>query len=143
MLPKEVSQEFLKVAKRVAIVVLLLASSAFLIGNNDVVLGIIIGGFMGIINFRLLAINTTQLMEFQDPNSARIRAIIQYVIRYIMTGGILYVGFITPELSFTAMVIGLLLVKYVILFDGVYVALKNVILEFWKNQKLKYERRDS
>lgn len=143
MLPKEVNHVFFIVAKRVALVVAILASSAFLMNNNDVVLGIIIGGVMGIANLRLLALNTTQLMEFQDPNSARVRAIIQYVIRYIMTGGILYVGFITPELSFTAMVIGLLLVKYVILFDGVYASLKNVITEFWKNQKLKYERRDS
>lgn len=143
MLPKEVSHEFFKISKRVALIVALLACSAFLIGNNDVGLGIIIGGFMGIVNFRLLAINTTQLMEFREPNSARVRAIIQYTIRYIMTGGILYVGFVTPELSFTAMVIGLLLVKYVILFGGIYVSLKNVIEEFWKNLKLKYERRDS
>lgn len=143
MLPTEVSQEFSRIVKRVLKVCGVLAISATIFGNIDAALGIIIGGVMSVLNFRLMAISAVQIVDLKDPVVARGRAVVKYLIRYALAGGVLYVAFITPEISFAAVAVGLLLVKYAILFDGVINSAKNAIFEFWKNQKLKYERRDS
>ncbi|SET16560.1 ATP synthase subunit I [Anaerobranca gottschalkii] len=143
MLPKEVHNEFFKIAKRVVLVVGILGFSAFSIGNIDVAVGVVAGGVISILSFRLMALAALQLVELNDPQKAKARAIINYLIRYILYAGVLYVGFVTPEINFVGIVVGLLMVKFVILFDGVYYSIKNYIQEFWKRQKLKYERRDS
>ncbi|SHJ80541.1 ATP synthase I chain [Anaerobranca californiensis DSM 14826] len=143
MLPKEVHIEFLKISKRVVLVVSILAISSFSIGNTDVALGVLTGGLISILSFRLMALAALQLVEIKDPQKAKARAIINYLIRYILYAGILYVGFVTPELNFVGIVVGLLMVKFAILFDGIYYSIKNFIQEFWKGQKLKYERRDN
>lgn len=142
MLPKEVHSEFLRIAKRVVLVVGILGISAFSIGNKDVALGVLIGGLISVLSLRLMALAALQIVELKDPQKARARAIINYLIRYILYAGVLYVGFITPEINFVGIVVGLLMVKFTILFNGVYYFMKNHIQEFWEKQKLKYERRD-
>jgi hypothetical protein len=142
LLPKEVHSEFLRIAKRVVLVVGILGISAFSIGNKDVALGVLIGGLISVLSLRLMALAALQIVELKDPQKARARAIINYLIRYILYAGVLYVGFITPEINFVGIVVGLLMVKFTILFNGVYYFMKNHIQEFWEKQKLKYERRD-
>ncbi|QNO15168.1 ATP synthase subunit I [Alkalicella caledoniensis] len=143
MLPQNVEAEFKKIAKRVTIVVLLLATSAFVFSNISVVWGIIIGGMMAITNFRLIALSTVQILELTSPTQAKAKAIVKYLIRASLTIGVMYVSFTNDWISFPALVVGLLLVKYIILFEAVYLFVKNSMKEFFHKQKLKYERGDN
>lgn len=143
MLPQNVEAEFKKIAKRVTIVVLLLATSAFVFSNISVVWGIIIGGMMAITNFRLIALSTVQILELTSPTQAKAKAIVKYLIRAFLTIGVMYVSFTNDWISFPALVVGLLLVKYIILFEAVYLFVKNSMKEFFHKQKLKYERGDN
>ncbi len=143
MLPEEAQNHFIKVIKRVSIIITFLGTSALIFRNFTVFWGIIIGGVMAIINFRLIAISTVQILELSDPTQAKEKAIVKYIIRAILTIGVMYVAFTNHNINFAALAVGLLLVKYVILFDAVITSGKTGMQDFFKNLKLKYERGEN
>lgn len=142
MLPQNVTYEIIKVTKRVMIVVALLAISAFFFTNTQAVWGIIIGGVMAIINFRLIAISTVQTLELTNPAEAKVKVTVKYLTRAFLTIGVMFVAFTNEGISFPALVVGLLLVKYIILAEAVFLSLRNNLSTFFEKQKIKYERRD-
>lgn len=111
--------EYIQVQKqiltRTLVLIMVLATSAFIFGRTPAAYGVLVGGILAMLNFRLLALGVVRLLENTDPNAARVQATIRYAIRYSLTALVLYTISLYPQIDLLAAAVGLLLVKFVIL----------------------------
>ena len=111
--------EYIQVQKqiltRTLVLIMVLAASAFIFGRTPAAYGVLVGGILAMLNFRLLALGVVRLLENTDPNAARVQATIRYAIRYSLTALVLYTISLYPQIDLLAAAVGLLLVKFVIL----------------------------
>lgn len=111
--------EYIQVQKqiltRTLVLIMVLAASAFIFGRTPAAFGVLVGGILAMLNFRLLALGVVRLLENTDPNAARVQATVRYVIRYSLTALVLYTISLYPQIDLLAAAVGLLLVKFVIL----------------------------
>lgn len=111
--------EYIRVQKqiltRTLVLLMALAASAFIFGRTPAAFGVLVGGILAMLNFRLLALGVVRLLENTDPNAARVQATVRYVIRYSLTALVLYTISLYPQIDLLAAAVGLMLVKFVIL----------------------------
>jgi hypothetical protein len=103
---------------RAAVIALVLAGLAALSGRWPAALSVLVGCFVSILNFRLLALGIIKLLDL-SPHAARVQAVIRYIIRYTLTILVLWSVNSNPSMNLYAAVVGLLLIKVAILGEAV------------------------
>ncbi|WP_353893157.1 ATP synthase subunit I [Proteinivorax hydrogeniformans] len=128
MLPLLAKKTFQKNAFITFMVMSVVAVLMALQGEFHVVYGIFLGGIMAIVNFGILSISVTILLEREGPQ--KFWWVIHSLIRSLLTIGILFLSFTNDGISFFATAIGLLSVKYVILLTGIYQSFKQKVIKW-------------
>lgn len=85
--------------------------------------GTFFGSMFSMLNFRLLALTLERAVS-KGPRKARNYAMSRYMVRYILTGIVLFVGFRAPYIEVVGVIAGLLIVKAVIFVDQIWIAPK-------------------
>lgn len=80
-----------------------------------IVKGFVFGGSIGVLNFLLLG-NTIVKALKKNSRSASVFVRINYFVRYIIIGVVLFVSVKAEYINAISVLIGLLLVKYIIVF---------------------------
>jgi len=111
----------LNILKKVLVVLFLLIGTSVLVFDDyiTIILGLIFGAAIGMLNFFQLA-NTLDRAVKMAPEKAKGFSTSRYMIRYIITGVVLYVSVTNPNIHILGTVIGLVLIKFVILFTNLF-----------------------
>lgn len=100
----------------VLVICLLIILSIFLFEDYmPIVKGFVFGGSIGVLNFLLLG-NTIVKALKKNSRSATVFVRINYFVRYIIIGVVLFVSVKAEYINAISVLIGLLLVKYIIVF---------------------------
>lgn len=75
--------------------------------------GVLFGGVVGLLFFRLIYLNITKVLDGKVKNM-RGYIFINYIVRYIITGFILYIAAVSEYISLYTCFLGLLNIKIVI-----------------------------
>lgn len=102
------------IQKRVLTILAVISGLSLLSGNDAWMWGILLGGFCALAHFRTICMITEKVVDL-TVTGARIRAVSGYLFRYVINALILAYSYFQSNLSFLAVVIGLLLVKIVII----------------------------
>ena len=129
------------VEKRVLIIVGFLAISFYIINANSWALGIMLGGFASLLYLRAISVVAKTIIGTNEK-IARISTIASFAFRQLLTVSLLGISFFRSEISFPAVVIGLLLVKIVIIAKSVQEKWQDSLNQQIKNVKDKLERRN-
>ena len=129
------------VEKRVLIIVGFLAISFYIINANSWALGIMLGGFASLLYLRAISVVAKTIIGTNEK-IARISTIASFAFRQLLTVSLLGISFFRDEISFPAVVIGLLLVKIVIIAKSVQEKWQDSLNQQIKNVKDKLERRN-
>lgn len=109
-------EQFNIIRIHVLVTCLLIILSIFLFKDcMPIVKGFIFGGSIGVLNFLLLG-NTIVKALKMSSHSAKIFVRINYLVRYIIIGVVLFVSVKAEYINAISVLIGLLLVKYIIVF---------------------------
>lgn len=99
--------------------ILIIISFVFFENAMTWVKGYIFGGLIGILNFMQLA-KTMEKAVTMHPAKARSYASVRYFIRYAIVAIVLIVALKADYIHALAVVIGLLLIKFIILFTNLF-----------------------
>ncbi len=129
------------IEKRVLLFTALLAIVFFFSGLIDWVWGVILGALSSLMYFRAIAVVAENIVD-TNPKAARISTIASYVLRQMLNAVLLAVSYFRDELSFPAVVIGLILVKTIIIAKSAQERWQYLLDDQIKSIKDKLERRD-
>ena len=87
----------------ILIIIILLATSNF---NKPIFIGLLFGSIFSVLNFRLLAINVQNSLK-RESNKAQLYAASRYLIRFVLTGLVIYVSVKAPYINVIGTAIGL------------------------------------
>lgn len=90
--------------------------SSLLTQNLPIILGIVIGSFLGILNFKALILTTQRGIK---AKRVKLYLFISYLLRLTILGLILIIIFSTKIINFIAVIVGLSLVMLAICVEGV------------------------
>lgn len=109
------------IIRKVIIVDFLLVGLTVLVFDDymPVIFGLIFGTAIGVLNFMQLSSTLTQAVKM-DPTKAKGYTTSRYMIRYIITGVVLYVSVLNPKVHVIGTLIGLVLIKFVVLFTNLF-----------------------
>ncbi|MTI93982.1 MAG: ATP synthase subunit I [Firmicutes bacterium] len=124
---------------RTTLLALTLAVFALIFSRGSAALGVLIGAIISVLNFRLLANKTRQVLENTNPGAAQVQAFVGYLVRYLLYAGVLYVVSLNPEVDFFAAIVGILLVKAVIIIEAIAVSVRQATA---KLLSARWERGD-
>ncbi|MDR5659719.1 ATP synthase subunit I [Serpentinicella sp. ANB-PHB4] len=83
------------------------------------VVGMLFGTIIAILNFRLLYITLNKALNMSD-SKAKFYAASRYLIRYALTGIVIYISIIRPHIHVLGTIIGLITIKFVIIKKGLF-----------------------
>lgn len=129
------------IEKRVLLITALLVIVFFFSGLNDWVWGIIVGAFSSLMYFRAIAVVAENIVN-TNPKAARIGTTASYIMRQLLNAALLAVSYFRDELSFPAVIMGLVLVKIVIIAKSAQERWQYLLDDQIKSIKDKLERRD-
>ena len=129
------------IEKSVLMIVAVIATLSLISGQRSFMWGIIVGGLCSLMHFRTICMVAERVID-TDKRRARLSTVVGYSARYIVNAGILAYSYFLPTLSFSGVIIGLLLVKIVIIARTLRNQWKDVLDSQLKNIKNKFERRE-
>lgn len=111
----------LKISKRVLIIIAIfsLIFYFFMEKSGPAILGLIFGGIISIVSFKLMDNTLTKALGLPE-NKARAYTMKHYILRFIIYFVVLLVAALADYLSILTTLIGLMLVKYVIIFSNIF-----------------------
>lgn len=112
------------------IFLVIVMSILFTLNNFDLksmILGLTFGSIIAILNFRLLAISIQKSVDM-PPSKAQVYSGLQYSIRMFIIFVVLIISAKQPHLNILGVALGLLGIKFIILFD------KFVIQKFFRKE---------
>lgn len=80
--------------------------------------GLTLGVLFSVLSFRLLSLTLERAVRM-EPRRAAAYAASRYVLRYVLTAGILYLSIVKDHINIIGTIIGLLLIKLVILVNNI------------------------
>ncbi len=89
---------------------LLMLLGGLITGSMPFVLGILLGSGYGIINFKLIQLILEKAIKM-PPNKAQSYVQIRYLLRYLLTGVVIYLAIIAPFFDVVGLIIGLFAIK--------------------------------
>lgn len=118
---KETAELQIKIIKIDLVILSILIIISFVFFENAMmwVKGYIFGGLIGILNFMQLA-KTMEKSVTMHPAKARSYASVHYFIRYAVVAVVIIVALKADYLNALAVIIGLLLIKFIILFTNLF-----------------------
>jgi len=78
--------------------------------------GLFFGSIFGVLNFKLLALTLEKSVK-KGPSKARNYVMSRYMVRYVLTAIVLFVGFRANYIHVIGVIVGIFLVKVVIFID--------------------------
>ncbi|MFP4456780.1 MAG: ATP synthase subunit I [Clostridia bacterium] len=129
------------VEKRVLIIVGFLAVGFYIIQAQSWSLGIMLGGFASIMYLRAISVVAKTVIGTNEK-IAKISTIASFAFRQLLTISLLGISFFRDEISFPAVVLGLLLVKIIIISKSVQEKWQDSLNQQIKNIRNKLERRN-
>lgn len=115
------NQYFNKIVIRV-LILLALESILFFVFSEQylpLITGVIVGGIFNLIFFKIIHLNIISAIE-KTPSQAKRIMVINYIIRYIISGILLFVSAKSIYLDFFTTALGLLSVKIVVYIYNLY-----------------------
>ena len=115
------NQYFNKIVIRV-LILLALESILFFVFSEQylpLITGVIVGGIFNLIFFKIIHLNIISAIE-KTPIQAKRMMVINYIIRYIISGILLFVSAKSIYLDFFTTALGLLSVKIVVYIYNLY-----------------------
>lgn len=111
----------IKVAKGVLLINLIIAIISIFAFDTwlPFIRGLAFGTFIGILNFRLLALTIEKSVQL-PPNKAQMYAGSRYIIRYLITAVVLIVSLKADYINVIGTIIGLVSIKAVVLRMGLF-----------------------
>lgn len=103
--------------------------------NYPSVLAMLVGLIISFLLFRLKKIQISQALDMGNKANRFIRN--RYFINYLIYFAFLYVAYKNPNLDFLGAIIGLLLLRYTIIF----MAIIDIVKEKWQNKIKELEER--
>ncbi len=91
----------------------------FLDNPKTFITGIVFGSLIAILNFRLLALTTEKAVKLPE-DKARTYAASRYVIRYIISGLVIFVSLKAEHINALGTVIGLISIKPIVFKEGLF-----------------------
>ena len=120
---KEIPSQYLaykiKIMKKAFLVIFAL-SFATLLFSKEFSFGFFVGGFISVANFLLLWKNILKMREF-SLNKAKRFIISKFLVMYFIMGLALFIGITKGVLAFAGVATGLLVIKFAIFIDGMFV----------------------
>jgi len=107
---------------RKVIIVDFFVIALFLLFSKDympLVMGVVFGTAIGLLNFMQLG-NTLERAVKMPPTKASSFTTAKYFIRYLIVAIVLFVSVKSPQVNILGTVIGLVLIKFVILFTNLF-----------------------
>jgi len=129
------------IEKRVLIIVGFLAISFFAVNLRSWSIGIVLGGFASLLYLRAISVVANTVIGTNEK-TAKISTILSFAFRQFLTISLLGISFFRTEISFPAVVIGLLLVKLIIIAKSVQEKWQDSLNQQIKNVKDKLEGRN-
>lgn len=129
------------IEKRVLIIVGFLAISFFAVNLNSWSIGIVLGGLASLMYLRAISVVANTVIGTNE-RTAKISTILSFAFRQLLTISLLGISFFREEISFPAVVIGLLLVKLIIIAKSVQEKWQDSLNQQIKNVKDKLEGRN-
>lgn len=111
----------IKIIKIDLIVLSIMIITSFIFFENPMiwVKGYIFGGLIGILNFMQLA-RTMEKAVTMNPGSAQSYASINYFVRFVIMAVVIVVALKADYINALAVIIGLLMIKFIILFTNLF-----------------------
>lgn len=129
------------IEKRVLIIIGFLAISFFAVNLNSWSIGIVLGGLASLMYLRAISVVANTVIGTNE-RTAKISTILSFAFRQLLTISLLGISFFREEISFPAVVIGLLLVKLIIIAKSVQEKWQDSLNQQIKNVKDKLEGRN-
>ncbi|MBS4536446.1 ATP synthase subunit I [Clostridium sp. D2Q-14] len=114
-----------KIIRRVVILIIILSGIILITipEPKEYVLGLIFGGIINLLNFRLMSITLEKSLNM--PQGKIMPYILaNYMIRYLIYGIVLTIAALADYLNFLMVIIGFFMVKVIILLDTFYDMIK-------------------
>ncbi|MBM7615123.1 ATP synthase subunit I [Alkaliphilus hydrothermalis] len=110
------NSQFIIIIKEVFILIGIISVACLVILNNpkSFILGLVFGGITSVLNFRLLYLTLSRAVHMLPHNAERYAAS-NYLVRYVITGIVLFVAVRANHINVYGVVTGLFLLKLVIL----------------------------
>ncbi|MCR1900209.1 ATP synthase subunit I [Irregularibacter muris] len=119
MIKKDRPLDIKYILKGVAIgFVILVIGSLFHSDPIPLIVGIVFGLILSLLNFRLLYITLNKAVQL-PPGKAQVYASSRYMIRYLITGIVLFVSIQAPYINVLGTIMGLLLLKTMIMISNI------------------------
>lgn len=111
----------IKVYKRVLVVSFFIMGVSFFLFKNPkpIVLGYIFGVIISMLGFKLLD-NTINKAIKMTPEKANAYTVVHYMLRYLIYFVVLSISAIADYLNFLATILGILIIKFVIIFSSIF-----------------------
>lgn len=118
-------QNYVKtIIKRSLLLIIIGCILSFLVfRDSSYVLGILFGGIINILSFKIIEISTKKIVNMSE-SKARTYATINYFIRFVIYGIVLVIASKADYINFISVVIALFTVKIIIVSDSVYDSFK-------------------
>ncbi len=111
----------IKVYKRVLVVSFFIMGVSFFLFKNPkpIVLGYIFGVIISMLGFKLLD-NTINKAINMTPEKANAYTVVHYMLRYLIYFVVLSISAIADYLNFPSTILGILIIKFVIIFSSIF-----------------------
>lgn len=117
---KNKSLNEIQVIKGVLIGFIVLALLSFLYSEPiPLILGLVFGTVLSLLNFRLLYLTLSKAV-LMPPGKAQVYASSRYVVRYIITGMVLFIAIKADHINALGTILGLLLIKIVVFVGNIF-----------------------
>ncbi len=93
---------------------ILMVLGGLISGSMAFVLGVLAGSFYSILNFKLIHLILKKAIKM-PPNKAQSYVQTRYLMRYLLTGVVIYLAIIAPFFDAVGLIIGLFVIKLSIL----------------------------
>ncbi len=116
---------FIDILKRSAVVLVIAIIAIAVIADNPMpyILGLLFGMVINLLNFRLMSLSVTKALTY-NQGRAQMYATVNYLVRYLIYGIVLYIAATADYIDLLSVVIGFFTVKLIIISDTFFDLLK-------------------
>ncbi len=123
----EVQKETRRIITLVMVIAIIPVCGLIWSGNWSGLRGFILGFAVNIVTFLMLARSAWQITGAETPTQGQVMAVLNYLVRLVFYGLTLLVAFTRPDINEIAVVIGMVMIKYTLIGEGLVKHLSRVV----------------
>lgn len=123
----EVQRETRRIITLVMVIAIIPVCGLIWSGNWSGLRGFLLGFAVNIVTFLMLARSAWQITGAETPTQGQVMAVLNYLVRLVFYGLTLLVAFTRPDINEIAVVIGLVMIKYTLIGEGLVKHLSRVV----------------